>query len=57
MILYIVYRHGFEKVYYSMVKDKTKISSDIMTDTSEYVTLIQLMDYLGNVNHAISVVG
>ena len=24
---------------------------------SEYVTLVQLMDYLGNVNHAISVVG
>ena len=28
-----------------------------MTDISEHVTLFQLMDYLGNVNHAISVVG
>ena len=30
---------------------------DILTDMSEHVTLVQLMDYLGNVNHAISVVG
>ena len=28
-----------------------------MIDISEHVTLVQLMDYLGNVNHAISVVG
>ena len=32
-------------------------SYDILTDISEHVTLVQLMDYLGNVNHAISVVG
>ena len=32
-------------------------SYDIMTDICEHVTLVQLMDYLGNVNHAISVVG
>ena len=32
-------------------------SYDIMTDISEHVTLVQLMDYLGNANHAISVVG
>ena len=30
---------------------------DILTDMSEHVTLVQLMDYLVNVNHAISVVG
>ena len=30
---------------------------DIMTDISEHVTLVQLMDYLVNVNHDISVVG
>ena len=28
-----------------------------MKDISKYVTLVQLMDSLGNVNHAISVVG
>ena len=32
-------------------------SHDIITDISEHVTLVQLMDYLGNVNHAISVLG
>ena len=30
---------------------------DIMKDISEHVTLVQLMDYLGNVNIAIIVVG
>ena len=30
---------------------------DILNDISEDVTLVQLMDSLGNVNHAISVVG
>ena len=32
-------------------------SFDILTDISEHVILLQLMDSLGNVNHAISVVG
>ena len=32
-------------------------SFDILTDISEHVTLVQLMEYLVNVNHAISVVG
>ena len=32
-------------------------SFKILTDISEHVTLVQLMDYLCNVNHAISVVG
>ena len=30
---------------------------DILTDISGHVTLVQLMDYLGHVSHAISVVG
>ena len=29
---------------------------DILTDMNEHVTLFQLLDYLGNVNHDISVV-
>ena len=32
-------------------------SFDILTDISEHVALVQLMDSLGNANHAISVVG
>ena len=30
---------------------------DILNNISEYVTLVQLMDYIGYVNHAVSVVG
>ena len=30
---------------------------DILNDISEYVTLVQLMNSLGNVNRAISIVG
>ena len=32
-------------------------SFDILIDISEHVTLVQLMDYLGNTNHSISVLG
>ena len=31
-------------------------SYDILKEITEHVTLVQLMNYLGNVNHAISVV-
>ena len=48
---------GEPRVYYSLRKYKKMGSYDILTDISEHVTLFQLMDYLGNVNHAISVVG
>ena len=44
-------------VYYILRKYKKKGYSDIRKDISEHVTLVQLMDSLGNVNHAISVVG
>ena len=43
-------------VYYSLRKYKNMGSYDILTDMSEHVTLLQLMDSLGNVNNAISVV-
>ena len=32
-------------------------SFDIMTDISEHVTLVKLMNSLGNMNHDISVLG
>ena len=48
---------GEPKVYYSLMKNEKKGSYDILTDISENVTLIKLIGYLGNVNHAISVVG
>ena len=47
---------GKPRVYYSLMRYKKKGSYDILTDINEHVTLVWLMDYLGNVNHAISVV-
>ena len=47
---------GEPKVHYTLVKYKKKGSYDILKDISEHVTLVQLIDYLGNINHAISVV-
>ena len=47
---------GEPKLYYSLRKYKNKGSYDILTEMSQHVTLVQSMDYLGNVNYAISVV-
>ena len=47
---------GEPRVYYSLSKYKNKGSCDILKDISEHVTLVRLMDSLGNVNHDISVV-
>ena len=44
-------------MYYSLGKYKKKGSYDIMTAISKNVTLVQLMDPLGNVNCAFSAVG
>ena len=44
-------------MYYNLRKYKKKGSYDILTDIIENVTLVKLMDSLGNVNHAISVFG
>ena len=45
------------KVYCSPRKYKNNVSYGILTDISEHVTLVKFMDYSGNVNHAITVVG
>ena len=47
---------GETKVHYSLIKYKQKGTFKIAEDISENVTLVQLTDSLGNVNHAISVV-
>ena len=48
---------GEPRVYYSPRKYKNMGSFDIMIDVRENVNLVQLMYYLGNANHAISVLG
>ena len=42
---------------YNMKKWKKKGYFDILNDISENITLVKLMDTLGNFNHAISIVG
>ena len=48
---------GKPRVYHILVKYKHTGSYDVLKDISENVTLVQLMDSLVNINHAISVVG
>ena len=48
---------GEPKVHYSLIKYKKMVSYAILTYISEHVTLVQLMDTLGNVNSVISVLG
>ena len=48
---------GEARVKYNLIKYKKTHEYKILEDISEHVTLVQLMDSLGNVNHAISVVG
>ena len=47
---------GEVRVHYKLIKYKKKGEYNIMENISENVTLVQLMDSLVNVNHAISVV-
>ena len=48
---------GEPRVYYILRRYQKKGSYDILTNINEHVTLVQLMDSLGNLNHAISIVG
>ena len=48
---------GEARVHYKLIKYKKIGNYKILEDINANVTLVQLMDSLGNVNHAISVVG
>ena len=48
---------GEPRVHYYLERIKKKSEYDILNNISANVTLVQLMDSLGNNNHAISVVG
>ena len=50
-------KKGGTKVHYNLIKYKQKGFYKILEDISKNVTLVQLMDSLVNVNHAISFVG
>ena len=48
---------GKQVFYYNLKKYKQKGSFNNVNNISEHVTLVQLMNSLGNVNHAIRVLG
>ena len=48
---------GEQTLYYKLNMFKQKGYFNISNNISEHVTLVQLMDYLVNVNHSISVFG
>ena len=48
---------GESRVHYNLIKYKKKGEYNFLENISANFTLVQLMDSLGNVNHAISVVG
>ena len=48
---------GETRLHYKLIKYKKMGEYKILENISANVTLFQLMDSLGNVNHAISVVG
>ena len=49
--------NGEARVHYQLIKYKKMGDYKILEDISANVTLFQLMDSIGNMNHAISVVG
>ena len=48
---------GEQRLIYNMKMWHKKDDFNILKKISEYVTLVQLMDSLGNMNHAINIVG
>ena len=48
---------GEVRVHYKLIKYKKKYDYKVLEDISANVTLVQLMDSIENVNHAINVVG
>ena len=55
-MLYPARNFGKKHLHYKLEKWK-KITFGILNNISEHVTLVKLMDSLGNVNHAVNVVG
>ena len=53
----IMLNHKINEVHYKLIKYRKMGDYNILEDISASVTLVQLMDSIGNVNRAISVVG
>ena len=50
-------KFGGKNLRYKLDQWKKTVTFDILNNISEYIALVQLMDSVGNVNHAVSVVG
>ena len=50
-------KKGAQILKYYLKQQKKNVTFDIIDDISEYVTLVQLKDSRGSVNHSVSVVG
>ena len=48
---------GEQRLHYKIEQWGKQGTFDILRDISETFTLVQLMDTVGNVNHAVSIVG
>ena len=48
---------GEQNLRYNLTIWRENDTFDILNDISEFFTLVQLMDSLGNMNHAISILG
>ena len=53
----IMHIKGEQRLLYNLKVRHKKYAFDILKNISEYVNLVQLMDLLENVNHAISILG
>ena len=47
---------GYQSLHYKVKQWKVKGIFDILGDTSKNVTLVKLMDTVGNMNHAVNIV-
>ena len=54
---YYVRNTGDQSLHYNIQKWEIQGNFDIIHDISENFNLVQLMDIVGNVNHAVSIVG
>ena len=55
-MIYQVHNPGEQHLHYNIKKCKKQGSLGIINDISENVTLVQLMDTVGNVNNSVSIV-
>ena len=56
-MLYQKLKEGDKILCYKINKWKIRVNFDILTDISEHITLVQLMDTVGDVNYTVIIDG